>query len=81
MLGIGLGVEPALAAFMLLFPLTLVAVASLGLARAVAAGELEGEALWRGLGRRRMWNQVAAILSMLAAAVAGVLHYAATLAM
>lgn len=80
-LGFGLGVEAALAAFMLLFPLALVALATLGLARAVAAGELRGEALWRGLGRRRMWNQIVAVLSMLAAAIAGILHYAMTFAM
>lgn len=80
-LGFGLGVEPALAAFMLLFPLALVAAATLGLAREVAGGELRGEALWSRLGRRRMWNQIIAILSMLTASIAGILHYAATLRM
>ena len=55
-LGFGLGVEIALAAFMLLFPLALVGIATLALARDVAAGDLTGEALWRRLGRRRMWN-------------------------
>ena len=71
--------ERALAAFMLLFPLALVAAATLGLAREVAGGELRGEALWSRLGRRRMWNQIIAILSMLTASVAGILHYAATM--
>lgn len=80
-LGFGLGLEVALAAFMLLFPLALVGVATLALARDVAAGDLTGEALWRRLGRRRMWNQLVAVLSMLAAAIAGILHYAATLGM
>jgi hypothetical protein len=78
-LGFGLGVEVALAAFMLLFPLALVGLATLGLARDVARGELRGGALWRGLGRRRMWNQIVAVLSMLAAAIAGILHYAAAM--
>jgi hypothetical protein len=80
-LGFGLGVEVALAAFMLVFPLALVGIATLALARDVAAGDLTGEALWRRLGRRRMWNQMIAVLSMLAAAIAGILHYAATLGM
>ena len=80
-LGFGLGVEVALAAFMLLFPLALVGVATLSLARDVAGGDLRGEALWRRLGRRRMWNQLVAILSMLSAALTGIFHYAATLGM
>jgi hypothetical protein len=66
---------------MLLFPLALVGIATLALARDVAAGDLTGEALWRRLGRHRMWNQMIAVLSMLAAAIAGILHYAATLGM
>ncbi len=70
-LGFVSGVEPALAAFALLLPLALVAVATLRLALEIRRGGATGEALRRKLARRRVWNQVIAAAAILAASVLG----------
>lgn len=68
------GVEAAQAAFMLLFPLGIVATGALRLARQVRGEGLVGAALQRRLARRRTANQVIAILAILATAVAALGH-------
>lgn len=73
-LGFWEGVEAAKAAFLLLFPLSIVAVGALELARRVRAGELAGEALRRSLARRRAMNQTIAVIAILTAAVSALGH-------
>ena len=70
--GFGFDVESARAGFALVFPMTLVAGATLRLARTVRRSRPRGEALRAMLTRRRAWNQVIGILAMLAAALLAV---------
>jgi len=73
-LGFRNGVEAAQAAFLLLFPLAIVGIGILRLARNVRRTGLSGEALRRRLSRRRMLNQAIAIAAMLAAAAVALSH-------
>lgn len=67
-------VEAAEATFLLVFPLAIVWVGLLRLARQVRAKGLAGEALRRRLARRRMINQAIAMVAMISAAVAALGH-------
>lgn len=73
-LGFHTGIEAAKASFLLLFPLGIVAVGAVRLARHVRGAGLTGAPLQRALGRRRSANQVIAILAIIAAAIAGLGH-------
>lgn len=73
-LGFLYGFEAAKAAFLLLFPLAVVGVGAVRLARAVRGGGLEGEPLRRRLARRRAMNQTIAIAAILTAAIAALAH-------
>jgi hypothetical protein len=73
-LGYFSGVEAAKAAFLLLLPLSFVALRTVELARDVHRSGLTGPALRRRLARRRLLNQAIAILAMLTAAVAALGH-------
>ena len=74
MLGFWSGLEAAKAAFLLLFPLAVVGLGAVRLARQVRRTGLAGEALRRRLTRRRMMNQVIAILAIVTAAVTALAH-------
>jgi hypothetical protein len=73
-LGFWSGLEAAKAAFLLLFPLAVVGLGGIRLARHVRGGGLAGEALRRRLARRRAINQVIAIVAILTAAVTALAH-------
>jgi hypothetical protein len=67
-------IEFAQALFMLLFPLSLVAAATLALSRDIVEKKPQGEVLRAMLSRRRRWNQVIAIVTLLATAVAALIN-------
>jgi len=69
-LGFWSRVEFAAAAFVILFPLALVTIGEVRLARQVRAGRLTGDALRRGIARQRALNQGVAVLAIFAAAIA-----------
>lgn len=73
-LGFWSGVEAAKALFVLLFPLAIVAVGAMRLARHVRSAGVTGAPLRRILARRRTANQVIAILAILAAAISALGH-------
>lgn len=64
--GFGSGVQLAQAVFLILLPLALVTEANVRLARHIRTTGLTGRFLRRALARRRFWNQVIAIGSILA---------------
>lgn len=67
-------VELAAAAFLLLFPLAIVTIGDVRLARRVRAARVTGEPLRRSLARRRGLNQGVAVVAILAAAIAALGH-------
>ncbi|MBP7240928.1 hypothetical protein [Amaricoccus sp.] len=73
-LAYGYGVALAEAAFLLAFPLSVVAFGTMRVARQVRAKGLAGEALRRRLSRRRAVNQGIAMLAMVSAAIAALGH-------
>lgn len=73
-LGFATGLEAAQAAFALLFPLTLVWLSTMRLAMTVRRHGLRGPDLRRFLARRRLWNQIIAIVAILCAAVLALAH-------
>jgi hypothetical protein len=73
-LGFGSGLELAQAVFVLLFPLALVGLANVRLALELKRTGATGGELRRRLTRRRFWNQVIAILAILAAALAALIN-------
>ena len=73
-LGFKSGVEAAKAAFLLLFPLAVVGLGALRLARQVRREGLAGAVLRRRLARRRAANQAIAVAAILAAAVTALGH-------
>lgn len=68
------GVEVAEATFLLAFPLAIVGVGTLRLAREVLATGLAGEALRRRLSQRRAINLAIATVAMVSAAIAALGH-------
>ena len=66
-IGFGLGIEAAQAAFVLLLPLGVIGYSKLRLALFVRRRGLAGAALVLALARRRVWHQFIAILAMVAA--------------
>ncbi|MFQ5622314.1 MAG: component of SufBCD complex [Paracoccaceae bacterium] len=64
-LGFVLKVEIAVALFMLVGPLAIVAGFTLRLARRIRAENMRGERLRRVIARRRFWNQFAGLVSIL----------------
>lgn len=73
-IGFGYRLEFAQALFALLLPLGIVAAANLRLAAWVHRTGARGPALRGRLVRRRLWNQVIAVLAMLVIALLAVLH-------
>ena len=73
-LGFGSRLELAQAVFVLLFPLALVGLANVRLALVLERTGATGTELRRRLARRRFWNQVIAILAILAAALAALVN-------
>lgn len=73
-LGFISGLEIAKAAFLLLAPLSLVAIATLRLALEIRRTDLRGKALQRRLLRRRLWNQLMGCAAIAAAAVVALAH-------
>jgi hypothetical protein len=73
-LGFGSRLELAQAVFVLLFPLALVGLANVRLAIVLERTGATGAELRRRLARRRFWNQVIAILAILAAALAALIN-------
>lgn len=73
-IGFGYGLEFAQAAFALLAPLAIVAMANLRLALWVHRNRARGRDLRGRLARRRLWNQAIAALAMLAMAWLAVAH-------
>lgn len=67
-------IEAAEAAFVILFPLAIVGIGTLRLARQVRRERLAGEALRRLLARRRAMNQAIAVIAILAAAFSALGH-------
>lgn len=63
-------IEAAEAAFLILFPLAIVWIGLLRLARQVRSKGLSGERLRRRLSRRRIFNQAIAMMALVSAAVA-----------
>jgi hypothetical protein len=63
-LGFGLGIEAAQAAFVLILPLAVIGYSKLRLALFVRRRGLAGAALVLALARRRVWHQFIAILAM-----------------
>ncbi|HRO12126.1 hypothetical protein [Amaricoccus sp.] len=66
-IGFGLGMEAAQAAFALLLPLGVIGYSKLRLALAVRRYRMGGAGLVLALARRRVWHQFIAILAMSAA--------------
>jgi hypothetical protein len=66
-IGFGLGIEAARAAFILLLPLAIIGYSKLRLALAVRRRGIEGADLVLALARRRVWHQFIAILGMVTA--------------
>jgi hypothetical protein len=71
-LGFGIGMEMAQAAFALLLPLGIIAYSKLRLALWIRRSGLAGSELVLALARRRLWHQFIAVLAMLAAAATGI---------
>ena len=67
MIGFGLGIEAAQAAFVLLLPLAVIGYSKLRLALAVRRRGIGGAELVLALARRRVWHQFIAILAMFTA--------------
>ena len=63
------GYELALAAFALLFPLSIVNTMGILLAFRIERDGLTGEALRKALTRRRFWNQVIGLVSIFVASI------------
>jgi hypothetical protein len=72
-LGFHIGFEFAQALFLLFTPLALVQVLGIGLAHKIRRDGLEGEKLRRALSRRRWWNQIIGIASVMVIAAYAVL--------
>lgn len=70
-LGFWYQVEFAQALFLLAFPMSIVALMSLGTARLIVDAQLAGDALRRRLARHRFWIQVLGILSIFVTAMWG----------
>jgi hypothetical protein len=66
-IGFGLGIEAAQAAFVLLLPLAVIGYSKLRLALAVRGRGIEGAELVLALARRRVWHQFIAVLATLTA--------------
>ncbi|WP_245306281.1 component of SufBCD complex [Roseovarius aestuariivivens] len=62
------------AVFLLAFPMSLIAVLSIGTAQAIRAGGLEGEALYKRLHKHRLITQIIGMLSIFATAMWGMLQ-------
>jgi hypothetical protein len=73
-LGFSSDYELAKAAFMLLLPLSVVALQTLRLAVWIDRMQLAGQPLRLALSRRRAWNQAIAILAIMATAVVALMH-------
>jgi hypothetical protein len=73
-LGFSSRVEAAAAAFLLLLPLSVVALQTLRLASWIVRRDVAGAMLRRALARRRAWNQAIAIGAILTAALVAVLR-------
>jgi hypothetical protein len=71
LLGFWYGTELAQAVFCMAFPMTFVGLISLRTARLIAAGENEGDALYRRLLRHRMATQGLGMVSIFATALWG----------
>lgn len=73
--GFGIGVEVAKAAFLLLFPLTIVAYSNLRLALAVRRNRLNGPGLRRSLTLRRFWHTVIGAAALMFTASIAILEH------
>jgi di/tricarboxylate transporter len=76
-LGILSAVEAALAAFLLLMPLSVVLLQTARLALFIDRTDARGVDLRRRLARRRAWNQAIAIAATMVAVVVALLHHPA----
>jgi hypothetical protein len=74
-LGLGNGVEPALAGFMLLMPLAIVGLQTWRLALHIDRTGARGAALRRELARRRAWNQTIAFAAITTAAIIALFYH------
>ena len=74
LLGFLYGVEFAQAAFLLAFPLSVVGALSVRLARDLARGRAQDEALYRRLSRHRLTIQAIAMASIFVTAMVGMVH-------
>jgi hypothetical protein len=71
LLGFWYWIEFAQALFLLLFPLSLVGLLSLGTARRIADGHLAGEALRRRMRRHRIYTQMVGLVAIFVTAMWG----------
>lgn len=74
LLGFWYKIEIAQAVFLLVGPLTLVALLSVRYARSIRAQDVEGHALRLHLGRQRFYNQVIGMISIFITAFWGMWH-------
>ena len=74
LLGFLYAVEFAQAAFLLAFPLSIVAVLSVRAAHDLAAGRAQGDALYRRLSRHRLAVQLIGMASIFVTAMIGMIH-------
>jgi len=71
MLGFWYGVEFAQALFLLVFPLSIIGLLSMGTARRITAAALSGDALQNRLRRHRLYTQIIGMLSVFVTAMWG----------